>query len=75
MANYTAEQIKDITEREAKALAFLKEQQLTPSAVVQKINIGDDVFVDKVVPYLQDIKYAPTPSPIQKVDLSGKGAE
>ena len=59
MANkYTDEQVKDIQEREAKAIEALKELELTPSAYVMKTNIGDDTFVDKVVPYLQDTKYA-----------------
>lgn len=57
--NYTPEQIKDISEREKKCLEFLKENQLTPSAVMQKVNIGQDIFVDKVTPYLQDLKFKP----------------
>ncbi len=68
MEKYTEEQIKDVEEREAKALAFLKELQLTPAAVVQKTNIGNDIFVDKVVCYLQDIKYQPTK--IDKKDVA-----
>lgn len=56
--NYTPEEVKDITEREAKGLEALKELQLTPAAAVSKLNIGHDSFVDKVQPYLQDTKYA-----------------
>ena len=56
---YTQEQIKDITDREAKALELLKELQLTPAASVSKVNMGNDTFSDKVVCYLQDIKYVP----------------
>ncbi len=60
MEKYTKEQIKDVEEREAKALVMLKELQLTPAAVLQKVNMGGDMFVDKVICYLQDIKYQPT---------------
>lgn len=63
MQKYNDDQIADITEREAKAIAFLKELQLTPAATVQKINKGNDEFVDKVVPYLQDVKYSPIETP------------
>jgi hypothetical protein len=54
---YSEEEIKDITEREKKCLDFLKENQMTPAAQVSKVNMGEDMFVDKVTPYLQDIKY------------------
>jgi len=57
MENYTKEQIEDITKREKEALEALKKLELTPAAQVSKQNIGNDVFVDKVVCYLQDIKY------------------
>ncbi len=59
---YSKEQIDDINEREKKGLAALKELQLSPAASVQKQNIGNDIFVDKVIPYLQDTRYTPTPS-------------
>lgn len=55
--NYTKEQITDIEEREAKALKMLKELELTPAAQVQKVNIGNDIFADKLQPFLQDLKY------------------
>lgn len=54
---YTKEQVKDITEREKKCLEFLKEMEMSPAAQVYKQNIGNDMFVDKVTPYLQDIRY------------------
>lgn len=54
---YTPEQIKDIQAREIKAIAYLKELELTPACQMYKINIGNDTFADKVRPYLQDIKY------------------
>jgi hypothetical protein len=54
---YNEEEIKDITEREKKCLDFLKENEMTPAAQVLKVNVGNDMFADKVVPYLQDIKY------------------
>lgn len=61
MEKFTKEQIQDITEREKKSLDFLKENQMTPSAQVIKVNVGTkenpDVFADKIIPFLQDIKY------------------
>ncbi len=71
MEKYTDEQIKDVQEREAKALEVLKELQLSPAAVVHKVNLGDDVFADKVQPYLRDIKYSKPEivSPIQVEDI------
>lgn len=56
-SKYTPQQVEDIKEREAKGLAYLKELELTPAAQVYKQNLGNDVFVDKIVPFLQDIKY------------------
>ncbi len=62
--NLTEEQIKDIQEREAKALAYLKELELTPAASLSYQNIdGQDLFTTRVQPYLQDIKYS-NPKPI-----------
>jgi len=54
---YSPEQIEDIKDREAKAIEALKELQLTPSAQIVSVNIGDDVFATKVIPYLADIKF------------------
>ncbi len=59
---YTEEQVKDIQEREKKGLELLKDLQLNPSASVQKVNMGNDMFVDKVTPFLADTKYTPVPS-------------
>lgn len=58
---YSPEEEKDIKERVEKANAMLKELNLYPSAVVQKINKGDDIFVDKIICYLQDNKYIKKP--------------
>lgn len=63
---YTKPQEEDIKKRVAQAEIYLKGLNLFPSAVVQKINQGDDIFVDKIICYLQDSKYTPTISPIQK---------
>lgn len=60
--NFTPEQIADIKEREAKGLQALKDLQLTPAAIIQKANIGNDGFIDQVTPYLRDTKFAPIPS-------------
>lgn len=55
---YTKEQKEDINERVEKATKALKDLQLFPSAVVQKINQGEDIFVDKIICYLADSKYS-----------------
>lgn len=60
------EQREDIEERVAKAKKTLVDLQLQPTASVQAINVGDDVFAQKVVVYLADSKYL---SPIKKTDL------
>lgn len=62
---YTKEQVIEVQEREKKALEYLKENHLSPAAVIQKVRVGDDMFVDKVTPYLRDLKYASVESPIQ----------
>ena len=56
---FTQEQQKDITERVEKAQAFLKELELFPSAIIRKVNLGNDVFGDQVISYLADAKYLP----------------
>lgn len=66
---YDESQIADIKEREAKALAFLKELQLTPACHIQMVNIGDDTFAPKLYPYLNDLKFSSKPSPLQQGDL------
>lgn len=58
---YTEEQIKDIKERTDKAVEVLKELQLQPACFVQKISLGDDMFADKVMAYLQDTKFNEPP--------------
>lgn len=55
--NYSKEQIEDVKIREGKALETLKELQLTPAAQITKVNVGNDVFADRVIPFLQDTKY------------------
>lgn len=55
---YTPEQQKDIEDRVVKAANFIKENDLTLAAQVYKINVGNDVFADKVIPFLQDVKYS-----------------
>jgi len=59
--NYTEEQVKDITTREKAALEFLKNNNLSPAAVISKTKLqtedGAEVFADKLTPYLQDTKY------------------
>lgn len=60
---FTPEQRKDIEERVEKAKVFLKELQLQPAVIMQPVNLGDDVFGMKPIPYLQDVKFI---SPIQR---------
>jgi hypothetical protein len=72
MEQLTKEQQQDIEERVEKAQICLKDLQLFPSAVVQKVNLGEDIFADKVICYLADTKFAPTKSPIQKDELDEK---
>jgi len=57
MNEYTKEQQAEITERVDKAKKMLEELQLQPMAQVQAINVGDDIFAQKVIVYLQDVKY------------------
>lgn len=70
--HYTPEQVKEVQEREKKALEYLKENHLTPAAIVEKINIGKDMFVDRVRCFLNDTKYAAKESPIKKDELAKK---
>lgn len=62
--DYTPEQITDIQERVEKAKTALKELQLRPAVAVQAVNVGQDIFAMKNIPYLQDEKYTPTASPL-----------
>ncbi len=67
--NYTEEQVKDIEAREKEALEHLKRLHLTPACQVVKQNMGNDVFGDKLYPYLADTLYTPQVSPIQKDEV------
>lgn len=67
--DYSPEMRKDIEARVAKAKKALEDLQLQPTANVQSINVGDDVFSQKVIVYLQDTRYK---SPIQKGDIEAK---
>lgn len=62
---YSDEQIKDIKKREEAALAFLKNVQLTPAVQMYAMNVGNDTFGFKPVPFLQDTKYTAQPSPLK----------
>lgn len=66
--NYTPEQISDVRDREEKGLAALKELNLTPAAQITKVNVGNDVFADRLIPFLQDTKYTSTPSVDKEVN-------
>lgn len=70
MPQFSEAQIEDIKAREAKALDVLKELQLTPSAMPQLVNLGDDVFGIKIHPFLNDTKYSQPSvvSPIQDIE-------
>jgi len=58
---YTQEQKDDINERTAKAIEMLKELNLYPQAQVTKgritTNDGQELFADRVQPFLADTKY------------------
>lgn len=63
-SDYTEDQRKDIEERVEKAKTLLKELQLRPALVMQPVNMGNDVFGMKAIPYLADEKYTPIASPL-----------
>ncbi len=66
MNKYTPEEISEITAREKKCLEFLKENSMSPAAVIQKVRLdikGVDVYADQVTPYLADFKYNENESP------------
>lgn len=69
---YTPEQVADIEKRESDALEYLKKLQLSPAVQMHMVNVGDDNFAIKPMPYLQDLKFASQPSPIQPDDLTKK---
>lgn len=64
--DFTAEQRKDIESRVEKAKKLLDELLLQPACIMQPVNIGDDTFALKPIPFLQDTKYS---SPIQLDDI------
>ena len=66
---FSKEQIEDIKAREKEALEHLTRLELTPACQILKENIGNDIFGDRLYPYLQDTKYSPKESPIQAKDL------
>lgn len=66
---FSSEQIKDIEERVEKAKSSLQELNLRPSSQVSIVNLGEDVFAQKVVSFLQDTKYTPQISPVQQKDV------
>lgn len=67
---YTQEQVDDIRAREKEALETLKRLQLSPACQIVKENLGNDVFGDRLYPYLADLKYSAKPSPIQAKDIN-----
>lgn len=68
-SQYTEEQQKDILERIDKAKKALEELNLRPSSSVSVVNLGEDVFAQKVISYLQDTKFTPQVSPVQRKDV------
>lgn len=62
----TPVQRMDIEDRVAKAKKMLEELQLQPTASVSSVNVGNDVFSQKVVVYLQDHKFL---SPLSSTDV------
>lgn len=60
-SDYSEDMKADINERVEKAKKLLEELQLQPQASVQSVNVGDDVFAQKVIVYLADIKYTKSP--------------
>lgn len=65
-SDLTPEQRKDIESRVAQAKVMLENLHLQPTASVQSVNVGDDVFSQKVIVYLADQKFL---SPISKKEL------
>lgn len=58
MENLTPEQQKDIAARVKDAHEYLKSVDLQVACQIAKENIGDDIFGDRLYPYLQDVKYS-----------------
>ena len=55
--NFSDEQIKDITARELECLEFLKSHNMCPSVKIVAVNVGNDCFAMKAIPFLNDLKY------------------
>ena len=49
---FSKEQIEDIKAREKEALEHLTRLELTPACQILKENIGNDIFGDRLYPYL-----------------------
>lgn len=60
-SDYSDDMKADINERVAKAKKLLEELQLQPQASVQSVNMGDDIFAQKIIVYLQDVRYTKSP--------------
>lgn len=74
METLTPEQQKDVAQRVKDAHSYLESKDLSVACQIAKENIGNDVFADKLYPYLQDIKYSgkSVKSPLQKDELNKK---
>ena len=66
---FTAKEVKDIEERELKCLEFLKENQMCPSVKMIAVNVGNDCFAMKAIPFLNDLKYQETSEQVKPQDL------
>ena len=69
MTEFTKKQIEDITARELKCLEFLKENQMCPSVKMVAVNVGQDCFAMKAIPFLNDLKYQENSEPTKPQDL------
>ena len=63
-SDYSETEKKEIEERVAKAIEFLKQLDLQPACWITPQNVGNDVFALKATAYLQDLRYK-NPSPIK----------
>lgn len=63
---YTSDQVTDIKAREKEALEHLKRLELNPTVAMSLVNIGNDTFAIKPIPYLADTRYT---SPINSTEL------
>jgi len=71
--SFTAFEEADINARTKDAMEYLKSKGLMLAAVVQKVNQGDSIFVDQVIPYLQDTVHSGKddgiPTPYHEPDI------